>query len=231
MKLPLNIIRKGAGESGPVVLGRRWTAMQSATLRFLEGQGYEVKPLKNARYRLTKKGEKDRIVAIKTAADRWPNGSLDTLGDAEIVYIAAFYPRFKNYELDKPQRFQIAEVNAADYRKQAETVRANKDKLGQSGQVFMPLDEEQWKEGVNNIGCSAGYVLQHGKIVFDEPITWDGEAPVLNAQQTSGLPTGSSPLHISTYQAVIDEHRAQIQGALTKLGLPVAQVRIEVTLV
>lgn len=231
MNLPLNIIRKSPGESGPVVLGRRWTAMQSATLSFLKGQGYELKPLKNARYLLRKKGEKDRTVAIKTAADRWPNGSLDTLGDAEIVYIAAFYPRFKSYELDKPQRFQIVEVNAADYRKQAQTVRANKDKLGQSGQVFMPLDEEQWKESANNIGCSAGYVLQHGKIIFDEPIAWDDEAPKLMVQSVSSSPIGNSSSSTSAYQAVIDEHRTQIESALTKLGLPVTQVRIEVTLV
>jgi hypothetical protein len=229
IKLPTNIIRKGASESAASVLGRRWTVLQAATASFFEAQGFQVQPLKNARYLLTKAGEPSRTVAVKTAADRWPNGSVDTIGDAETIYIAAFYPRFNSYDTGKPTRLQIAEVDASAFVKQAQTVRANKNKLNQSGQVFMPLDEEQLKDSPNNIGCSAGHVLQNGKIVLDEPIAWEDQPPP-TAVPAGNQTTTSSASPLSAYQTLIDHHRGQIENELTKLGLPVSDVRIEVTL-
>lgn len=120
-------------------------------------------------YQATRDGNPVRI-GIKSCIDRWVAVPKDNAGEfgqlsrTDVLFIIAM----DNWP-ESPKRLQIYKIDSKIVAKKAAMVHAEADRLQQTGQLFIPLDDRSDRSGTNMI---AGSLQSHLELVLDEEIEW-----------------------------------------------------------
>lgn len=163
----------------------REAALKMHTIDILRAQGYILEPMSPKRRSesdskmppslwATAKGDVRSTVAIKVSSDRWMGLSTDVGGGFGIVsqtIKVAIVTFDQDYRLG-PERLQVYLVDAKRIIAAGKLVYEERNRKGQTGTPWLPLDDRPERSGTS---VSGGHIVTKDDLIFDDLIEWYAE--------------------------------------------------------